>query len=386
LRPRIAVATARYGDTWDELSLLANRIAGALACTGEVDVLVPGSRAVAPEVGWDGACRVLRFPAETIDSRRRAAWRLVARAADADAPVACRCQTGVAMPLPPLVEEQLVLAEGGDAPELYDHIGSTTYDFTVFVGLHSPVTCYGLRAVPANRRTLLVPGSYEAAVLRIHDECLDRVDRVMVCTEMERGRMVGRIGSGLADRVQNVRALIGVNTIVREPLAPRRDRFVVVARDWRTPGSLRRYGPWAKALARTLPEGVGLRLVGPGAATLPGGVAHTDTRIDSWWWMSRALAVIDPAPHRVVGQEVLESLMFGVPVVVAAHGDATREHAEIGGGGLWYRVDDELAGCVELLLDEDVRRSLGDHGRSYALSRFGDTDTYVKRISQALFG
>jgi hypothetical protein len=33
-----------------------------------------------------------------------------------------------------------------------------------------------------------------------------------------------------------------------------------------------------------------------------------------------------------------------------------------------------------------VRRSLGDHGRSYALSRFGDTDTYVKRISQALFG
>ena len=94
--------------------------------------------------------------------------------------------------------------------------------------------------------------------------------------------------------------------------------------------------------------------------------------------MSRALAVVDPVPHRVIGQDVLESLMLGVPVVVAADGYATREHAETGNGGLWYRADDELVGSVRRLLDDEVRRSLGEQGRSYAMSRFGDTDTYVQ--------
>jgi glycosyltransferase involved in cell wall biosynthesis len=96
------------------------------------------------------------------------------------------------------------------------------------------------------------------------------------------------------------------------------------------------------------------------------------------------LALVDPAPHRIVGQEVLEALLLGVPVVVTANGDATREHAEVGNGGLWYRAEDELPASIAHLLDREVACSLGEQGRSYVTARFSDTDTYVKRVAEVL--
>jgi glycosyltransferase involved in cell wall biosynthesis len=98
------------------------------------------------------------------------------------------------------------------------------------------------------------------------------------------------------------------------------------------------------------------------------------------------LAVIDPTPHRVIGQEVLEAMLLGIPVVVAANGDATREHADLGNGGLWYRFGDELLASIKLLLDGHVASSLGEQGHSYATARFADTDTYVKRVAEVVLG
>ena len=61
-------------------------------------------------------------------------------------------------------------------------------------------------------------------------------------------------------------------------------------------------------------------------------------------------------------------------------------YPEVGNGGLWFRVDDELAASLERLLDPEVGTSLGEQGRSYAAGRFGDTDTYVKRVAEVLLG
>lgn len=391
---RVAVATARYGDPWDELSVLAARLAGALACTADVDVLVPADRAggaasaalSGPEVGWDGACRLYRFPADPVDRRVRTAWRMVTLGVGGDeGPGSCNCQASTTpRRLPAMVEEHLVLAEGGDAPGLYEHLRTTAYDAAVFVGLHTPITSFGLRALAEGCRAFLVPGRHDAAVdLAIHDQSLARAERILVCTEGERRRIAGRVGSVSADRVENIGFLFGVNAVVRpEPSGGGEGRFVTVARDWRTPASLSHYRPWAEKLARCLPDGVALRLVGPGATVVPHGVPHTDSRIDAWWWMSRAVAVIDPMPHRVIGQEVLEALLFGVPVVVAANGGASREHAELGNGGLWFRADDELVASVKRLFDAETRSALGEQGRSYAAGRFADTDTFVKRVSE----
>lgn len=389
MTPRVAVVTARHGDPWDELSVLAGRLAGALACTADVDIVVP-TRGRAPETGWDGACRVLRFPAEPGDSRRRTAWRLLLHGTGPDGLCAgCTCPREMGeRRIPDLVEEQIVLAEGGDSPGLYEHLRTTAYDVTVFVGFHSPVTCFGVRHVPEGTRVFIAPGMRDvaAANLQIHRASVDRAERLLVSTESERRWVADWVGTAHSGRVENIAFLTGVNTAVGPETATfDGDRFVVVARDWGS-GSARRFVAWAQRLADGLPTGIGLRLVGPGARLLPGGVDHTDARVDAWWWMSRALAVIDPAPGRVLGAEVLEAMLFGKPVIVAADGAATVEHADVGNGGLWYRADDELVAMVGRLRDNDLAAALGERGRSYAESRFTDTDTYVKRLGELLPG
>jgi glycosyltransferase involved in cell wall biosynthesis len=384
---RVAVATARYGDPWDELSVLAGRLTGALACRADVDVLVPDGRTSS---GWDGAGRVLRFSAASADRRVRSAWRRVAFGPDEHGPDGCRCPTGTPTRrrFPAPVEEQLVLAEGGDSPALYEHLRTTAYDAIVFVGLHSPVTAFGVRALPESRRVFLVPGTHDLSLdLAIHDTALSRAERLLVCTDTERRRMTERLGGDDRDRVQNIGFLLQVNSVA-QPESPddREGRFAVVAGDWRNAAALGRYHAWAERLAGVMPPGVALRLVGAGATGLAHGVPQSDARIDAWWWMARAVAVIDPVPRRVVGQEVLEAMLLGVPVVVAADGDATREYAESGNGGLWYRAEDELVASVARLLDRPVAESLGEQGRAYALGRFVDTDTYVKRVCKTVLG
>jgi hypothetical protein len=39
---QIGLVTPAYSDVWDDAQLVARRVAGALACGAEVDLLVPG--------------------------------------------------------------------------------------------------------------------------------------------------------------------------------------------------------------------------------------------------------------------------------------------------------------------------------------------------------
>ena len=192
------------------------------------------------------------------------------------------------------------------------------------------------------------------------------------------------VGTAHAGRVENIAFLTGVNPAVAPDAAPATgDPFVVVASDWRS-GPAGHLAAWAHRLADRLPPGVDLRLVGPGARWLPSGVDHTEARVDAWWWMSRAVAVIDPAPRRVLGAEVLEAILFGKPVIVAADGAATVEHADVGNGGLWYRANDELVAMVERLRDGELAADLGSTAAPTPSRVSPSTDTYVKRLGELL--
>lgn len=385
--PRVAVVTPRHGDPWDELSVVAGRVAGALACAADVEVLVPSSGATGVERGWDGACRVLRFPAATSGRRGAQAWWEAVLGSGDDGPGTCTCPTGDGRLLPHSVQEQVVLAAGGDSPALYQHLRDSVYDVVVFVGLQSPVAVFGVRSLSDRQRVCVIPGRYEPLLASSIEPVLDRAERILVVTEGERRRFSGRVGPEAAGRVAVLGFLLGVNTVARPEVTESgvAQPSVVIARDWRTPSRFR-YKTWVSGLAARLPAGVEIRAVGPGAVALPVGVPHTDARIDAWWWMSRATAVLDPTPHRLVAQEVLEAMFLRVPVLVASNGDASREHAEAGNAGLWFRTDEELVASVERLSDARVARTLGDQGWSYATDRFGETDTYVKRVVETILG
>jgi glycosyltransferase involved in cell wall biosynthesis len=102
--------------------------------------------------------------------------------------------------------------------------------------------------------------------------------------------------------------------------------------------------------------------------------------------MRRATALVDPEPHRLLGREVVEAMLLGTAVVVTASGGATREHADAGDGGLWYRSDVELDRCLELVADRRLRATLGRQGREYAERRYGNPDAFIRRVNDAVWG
>jgi hypothetical protein len=280
----------------------------------------------------------------------------------------------------------MLLAEGGDSPELYRHLRETPYDLLVFVGLHNPATYWGARAVPDGRRVILVPATTDEDIiwLGLHGETLQRAERLVVVTEGERMMWRERLGGEAS--IDTVNFLVGVNPLARltDPHDFDRQRYLIVAEDWtRTlPSVLRRLPQWAQLIEREVHPGVRLRVVGPGSEHHPLGIRLTGSRLDIWRWMSRAMAVLDPVPQRLVGRQVLEAFLYRVPVIVHARGDASREHAEVGNGGLWFRTDEELYATVRALLDDELGQLLGEQGCSYAQRRCADTDTFVKNVGK----
>jgi glycosyltransferase involved in cell wall biosynthesis len=284
------------------------------------------------------------------------------------------------------VEEQLLLAEGGDSAKLYQHLRETPYDVVVFVGLHSPATYWGVRAVPDQRRVMLVPATTDEdlAWLGLHAETLQRAERLVVGTEGEREMWAERLGGEAV--IDTVHFLVGVNPLARltDPHDFDSQRYLIVAEDWTRPVSppLSRLAHWAELIEREVHPGVRLRVVGPGADQHPLGIRLTSSRLDIWRWMSRAMAVLDPVPQRLVGRQVLEAFLYRIPVIVHARGGASREHAEGGNGGLWFRTDDEFCATVRALLDDELGQLLGEQGCSYAQERHADTDTFVKNVAK----
>lgn len=108
------------------------------------------------------------------------------------------------------------------------------------------------------------------------------------------------------------------------------------------------------------------------------GRVHVDTRTDLQRLLAHARVVVDLAPGPLVARECVESLRFGTPVVVPA-GTAAAELAAAT-GGLWFRDVPELLGCVEALVDGDLRDRLGARGRCLADERHGRPEHFVGAV------
>ncbi len=114
--------------------------------------------------------------------------------------------------------------------------------------------------------------------------------------------------------------------------------------------------------------------------SLRGRVA-VDTRTDLWRLVAHAQVVVDLCPGPLVARECVESMRYGIPVVVPA-GTAAADLAALG-GGLWYHDVAELLGCVEAFADSDLRDTLGEQGRAVADDLYGDPGRFVDRVAAA---
>lgn len=394
---RVGVVAAGDDGWAAELPLVLQQICGALAMVADVTLLRVTAEYAAPRT--EGAFRIRSFVGPTPEPRRALALRRACFGPDGchDGAIDCDCtavlQRRMATELPVAAQRALLRATGGDSPELFTHLASLPYDTVVFAGCASASTYWGLQAVAGRQPTVVLAGAVNEPTLwmPVVADVLDAADGVLVTGECEAEVLTQGAPALKPEKIGDIGFVLHV-----AELASRTPPFgfdgrpaVVVVGDWNEPGHSRtRLVSWAARLQHHLGGRASVRFVGPGVQRLPRGVRaeFASSRVDSWRWMARAIAVIDPEPQRLIGRSTVEALLYGVPVLVPADGGASRRHAEAGNGGLWYRSYGELLAGVEALLEDDVRTTLGRQGQDYAAHRFTDTERYIQGVQQAVLG
>jgi hypothetical protein len=101
------------------------------------------------------------------------------------------------------------------------------------------------------------------------------------------------------------------------------------------------------------------------------------TRLMAW-----ARVVVDLRPGPLFGRRGVDSLLYGTPIIVPGNSRA-REHAELGGGGLWFDTPGQLVWCVEAMLDPEIRSIFSAQGQDYAEAAYGSTDGFIQRVLMA---
>jgi glycosyltransferase involved in cell wall biosynthesis len=82
--------------------------------------------------------------------------------------------------------------------------------------------------------------------------------------------------------------------------------------------------------------------------------------------LEAADVAVAPDPDDVAGEQVLESLAAGTPVLASARSPAAVEHCRRSNGGLYYANRDEFVAALRLIMANDrLRSALGRNGRRY---------------------
>lgn len=103
--------------------------------------------------------------------------------------------------------------------------------------------------------------------------------------------------------------------------------------------------------------------------------------------MAGASALICPSPYESLSITLLEAMSHGTPVLASSRSDVLVDHCHKSNAGLVYGTAEEFRESVRLLvLDEPLRRLLGESGRRYALTEFSwerVLDRLVRQIDAA---
>jgi glycosyltransferase involved in cell wall biosynthesis len=382
------VTATPTASPWSEEAVIVRRVAGALACTAEVDLLVAGGRPVPGE--REAAVHVVRFASEEVPRQHRDAYlRAAFGLADFQQPPVCACAETLMRDLAaqvPLVLQRRLADLACPSPEgLREHLRRERYDVVVVAGYAAAPL---IEDAPCGRLVLVPLAREEPSLhLEVYDPVFDQAAVIVVFTEWEGSVVRRRLRRDLDSRVRNVGFVIRTNSAPTPAGARSEGPFLLVARDWGEPFPMAWLARVAARLNRRFPR-LEICLTGPAVENVgregPFVLRTVRSRLDLERSMSRAFAVLDPEPRRLFGRDVVEALLLGTPVIVPACGGATRAHAETGNGGLWYRSEAELEECVAVLGDPDLRATLGRQGHAYSEKRFGDPQAFTNRLTEAV--
>lgn len=99
--------------------------------------------------------------------------------------------------------------------------------------------------------------------------------------------------------------------------------------------------------------------------------------------MAGAQALICPSPYESLSITLLEAMSLRTPVLASSKSDVLVDHCLKSQAGLAYGDAEEFTESVRLLvLDEPLRRVLGDNGKNYALNAFSWTNVLDRLVDQ----
>jgi len=115
-------------------------------------------------------------------------------------------------------------------------------------------------------------------------------------------------------------------------------------------------------------------------------LAGTVDETTKWGALRGALALVSPSAYESFSLVLLEAWNAGVPAVVNARCEATREHVLRSGGGLWFEDYLGFEVAIERLADsEPLRRALAARGGRYVEARYrwsGIIDRYARFLTE----
>jgi hypothetical protein len=375
-RPLVAVLTTRWESKTEE-GWATRQVAGALACVADVHVFTP--QGVSPVQRTDSVFTVheVATPSGAAAEIRRDL--LIEAISETGSGL-----TGRLLPeLSRLLDRDLLDCWDG----VSDLISGLHPDMVVIAG-HQLVGAVDAvdRVAPDLPVVLLALGSDLDSLSFPHfNRVFDRAQTVLAVTETERLAIIEHHGG--ADRVHRIGAPLAANpSALNEPntWVGKTDYVFVIT------GTKTHADEESVALAR---------LIRFGFPDNPVAISATDAlsvwhqgRLGEGWPVERssdltrlmawARVVVDLRPGPLFGRRAVDSLLYGTPIIVPGNSRA-REHAELGGGGLWFDTPGELVWCVEAMLDPEIRSIFSAQGQAYAEAAYGSTDGFIQRVLMA---
>jgi glycosyltransferase involved in cell wall biosynthesis len=273
-------------------------------------------------------------------------------------------------------QERWFVENGPDAPALIAHLRADAgrYDAVLFWAYRYATSYFGLPAVPAAIRTVLIPTAENDPAIRLAATAalFTRPSGFVFLTPEEEALVRAHSRSPLPGS-----CVIGTG-LAPAPPAPSVD---VLPRGIRPPfllylgrvdpnkgcGTLlRHYLRWQQQTELRVP----LILAGPANMPLPEHplvkpLGYVDeTMRDAL--LSSAAGLVVPSPYESLSIVLLEGWNRGTPALVNGGCDVLRGQATRSDGALYYRTYDEFAHALEYLLGNvPVARQLGQNGLAY---------------------
>ncbi len=282
----------------------------------------------------------------------------------------------------------------GEAPGVSEVLDEVDPKAVVLVGSHQPwdLALLGRRASVGRARIVAIPFCSDPNLLPGDLARLVDAADVIGTIHPDEPIALSRIDPERASDVVPLELAFSSNVHARSgPLAglSRFGRYVLLVRHWpaATPRAPR---PVTREVLREILGRVavvevdGMRWWASNARdALPLQVNYN--RVNFSRLVAHACLTVDVRPQGPVGRLTIESMLYGVPVVVPDD-TAAKAHVAAANGGLWYRDVGELFDSARVIVHTPLGRILARQAERYARAKHGDIDAFVAATAELVLG